>query len=167
MNRRNAAVARVGIACLLALASASAVSAATIEREFRYPPNRFHVDRARGIVDVDLPGAVREFRPGRPDLPAAAEIVDVPDGMRVAGVRVVDFATVPLAPQIRLLSSMVMKHGLGAIERTAPDPAFFDRSGMQPQIPVTLGYQGFQRGRHIAYLLVSPARWDPVSGRLE
>jgi len=31
---------------------------------------------------------------------------------------------------------------------------------MQPEVPVTLGYQGFQRGQSIALLQVTPARWS-------
>ena len=98
---------------------------------------------------------MRELRPGRPDLPSTVEIIDVPDGMRVSGVHVIDLQTAPLASGVKLVSAAKVKPGLGPIERTTPDLAFFAHTGMQPDVPVSLGYQGFQRDRHIAYLLVT------------
>jgi len=38
---------------------------------------------------------------------------------------------------------------------------------MQPGTPVALGQQGSERGSDVAYLRVTPVRWDAVSGRLE
>src|SRR5262245_17757183 len=159
MSRRNSTVVLIGILCALALIPA-AVQAAEIQRDFNFPAQQIHVNAAAGIVDLDLPGAMREFRAGRPDLPSVVQVVDVPEGMRVAGVRVVDLRTEPLASGIKLATAARVKPGLGTVERKAPDPAYFGRAGMQPEVPVALGYQGFQRGRHVAYLLVSPVRWD-------
>ncbi len=165
MIRRNSAVVCAGFLCVSLFAAA--VQAATVEREFRYSSDRIHVNAAQGTVDVDLPGATREFRPGRPDLPLVTERVDLPDGMRVTGVRVIELVTAPLGPRVKLASSMVVKPGLGAIARTPPDAQFFSRPGMQPEIPVSLGYQGFQRGQHVALLAVAPVRWNAGTGALE
>ncbi len=139
----------------------------TLQRTFRYSAASIHVRAHDGVVDLALPGAMREFRPGHPDLPLASETVELPAGFKVGSVRITDLRTVPLAGGVRVPSAMVVKPGLGAIERTAPAAAWFQHAGFQPEVPVTLGYQGWERGRHLALLQVCPVQWDAISGDLQ
>jgi hypothetical protein len=85
----------------------------------------------------------------------------------VTGVEILSIDTEPVAEGVRLQSAQVPKPGTGLIERTAPDPAYFTTDTAQPEVPVELGAQGFGRGRHEAFLRVSPVRWSPRSGRLD
>ncbi len=165
MNRRTTPVVPAAV-LVFACSIVPVVSAATIQREFRYPASQINV-RAEGIIDVERPGATREFRPGRPDLPIVSERIDLPAGMRVASIRVIDLVTAPLANRVEVPSAVIVKPGLGETERTRRSPEFFGRAGMQPSVPVELSYQGFQRGDNLAWLQVSPVRWDASSGRVE
>ena len=165
MYRRITPIVRAAF-LVLGCSLATAASGKTIHQEFHYPSAQVQV-KAGGIVEVDRSGATREFRPGRPDLPLVSERVDVPIGYRVASVRLLKLVTAPLGERVEVPTAMVVKPGLGEIERTPRNAAFFSHAGMQPSIPVELGYQGFQRGSNVAWLQVSPVRWDAVSGRLE
>src|SRR5262245_12414511 len=153
---------------ILSLPVAPAISA-TLEREFRYDAARFSVIQKGGETLVDMKGAVaRPFIPGRPDLPVLSEMIDLPPDVRVTGVEVTSIGTELLAPSLRIPTAARAKPGLAPIERTDPDPAYYKRAGFLPTSSlVTLGDQGWMRGRHIASLRVSPVRWDPASGRLE
>ncbi len=144
-----------------------ALAASTLEREFRYPAGAVSLTPRDGMVEVDLPNALREFVPGSPDLPWTSERVTIPIGTRVSGVEVVAIETAPLAEGVRLPTSIRVAPGLGPFERTPADPAFYGRPGFQPDVPVVLGAQGFERGEAVATLRVCPVRWSAVSGRLE
>ncbi|MEK7823590.1 MAG: C25 family cysteine peptidase [Candidatus Eisenbacteria bacterium] len=115
-----------------------------------------------------MKGASREFTPGRPDLPLLGEPVELPDGVRVTGVEVISLGTAVLSARARVPAAIKALPGLGPIVRTEPDPAFYGRSGFaSPAAQATLGYEGWMRGKHVAWLQVKPVRWDPASGRLE
>lgn len=152
----------------LLLASAGTSHAATaIERDFRYDANRVRLANRDGYTHVDAAGSMREFRPGHPDLPWLTERVDLPAGMRVTGVEILTVETDPLASGARIAPAAVVKAGIEPLERTAPDPRFFSAATPQPEELVGLGQQGSLRGRDVAYLRVSPVRWNPSTGSLE
>ncbi len=155
------------LSLLLVATTGTAHSATVIERDIPLDPAHVHVTSRDGFAQVEAAGAMREFRAGRPDLPWISQRVDLPDGMRVVSVEVVDQAFEPLARGVRLAPAMVARPGLGPVERTAPDPQYFGASAPQPEQLVVLGEQGFLRGRHVAYLRVSPARWNPATGLVE
>jgi hypothetical protein len=165
MNRRS--FLAVGLGLLALVSAAPAAPAQGFEHEFRYAPELFTVAEREGLTHVVVAGATREFRAGRPDLPWLGEMVEVPAGFRVAGVRVVVLETAPLKERAMLPSAVEPRPGLEPVERTAPDPEYFSRAGFQPGSPVRLGYQGWMRGRNMASFEVCPVRWDAVSGRLE
>src|SRR5258705_11928989 len=77
---------RLGLACLAAslLAAVSTAHAATtLEREFRYPAGRISLaHNADGTTQVVMSGMERDFTPGHPDRPLAAEQVVSPAGHR-------------------------------------------------------------------------------------
>ncbi|MBI5710352.1 MAG: VCBS repeat-containing protein [Candidatus Eisenbacteria bacterium] len=160
--------ASVGAGLLASVLVGVAPAATTLEREFRYGPERFALVRlADGTTAVEMPGAIHEFTAGRPDLPQQGEVLELPAGMRVTAVEVVTLETAPLAAGVRMASAIVTRPGVEPVERSAPDPAWYQRSGFEPGVPVRLGVQGFARGREVATLNVTPLRWDPASGVLE
>ncbi len=154
---------------LAVLLLASGVArAATFDREFGYGPDRFRLGRnADGTTQVEMGVASRDFTPGSPDLPMVGERIELPAGMRVTRVEVVALETAPLAASARIPSAVVVKPGLGPVERTTPNAALFAHRGFLPEQAVTLGLQGEQRGHNVAYLQVAPVRWDPSTGALE
>ena len=141
---------------------ASAAPADELVREFRYDAARVHVARANGLTHVELDGDVSQARPGEADLPVVGERVEIPVGSSVARLEIVTLETAPLADGARIAAVPVMRPG-------EPEPAPAAISGTAPPVavPAVLGYQGFQRERHYAWVMVSPVRWDPASGRLE
>src|SRR5881296_3725765 len=108
-------------AAFLAISSAGPLRADTaIEREFSFDPARIRIERAGGTLQVSVPGGMREFRPGRPDLPWRSERIDLPAGMRVRDVQVLALESRPLPEGGRLPSAIRPTPGLGTLERTEP-----------------------------------------------
>jgi hypothetical protein len=161
---RTAALAPAALALALSIPASAAT---TEEREFRFAADRFELRRSGGATEVHVRGGVEDPTPGRPALPWLAETLEVPAGLRVARVEIVGADYEPLAGGVRLPSAAVMRPGIAAVERTAPDPAYFERAGFQPGMPVRLGPQGFQRGRTLAEIRLCPVRWDAATGALE
>ncbi|HET7225773.1 MAG TPA: C25 family cysteine peptidase [Candidatus Eisenbacteria bacterium] len=160
--------AAVAVCLLTAGAAQSATLPTVLDREFRYDASRIRLGRnADGTVQVTMARAMRDMAPGHADLPLVAERVDLPPGTRVAKVEVVDVETEALASGARIPSAVVVKPGLGPIERTAPDPQVFARDAWQPSALAAMGAQGDQRGANVAWLQVAPVRWNPVTGALE
>src|SRR5438046_2762599 len=94
-------------AALLMMSSAGvAVAQSAIEREFSFDPSRVRIEQAAGALQVSVPGTMREFRPGRPDLPWTSERVDLPIGMRIRSVRILSLDSRPLAESGRLQSAI-------------------------------------------------------------
>src|SRR5262245_49388697 len=106
-------------AAFLMITLAGAVRAqSAIEREFTFDPARVRVERAGGTLQVSVPAAMREFRSGRPDLPWSSERIELPIGMRVRGVRILELESRPLADSGRLPSAIRPTPGLGTPERS-------------------------------------------------
>jgi hypothetical protein len=164
MTKRLASVASLFL--LLAI-SLPAAAATVIERDIVIAPEKVRMSVKDGIADVRFLGGTREFQPGRPDLPMTSEKVVLPPGMRVAGVEMVSMQSEPLSGAVRVAPAFRMRPGVIVPDRTDEDPAFYRHVGMQPEVPVALGYQGSERGINVAFLQVHPVRWDAVSGRLE
>ena len=152
---------------LLLLASASSVSALTIERDMRFDASRLRITSSKGEVTLEARGGTHEFTAGRPDLPWVSERVDLPAGMKVTGIEVLSVETELLRDAVRLAPAPVTRPGAGPLERTSADASYYSRAGFQPEQLVSVGSQGSLRGRNVAYLRVAPARWDAASGRLE
>jgi hypothetical protein len=166
----------MGATALVLVTVPHQVRAATVTRgpavsaqefEFHYGPNQVWATRSDGKTRVEAGRGALEERPGQPDLPSVSENVEVPAGMRVTGVEVLELETVPLADDASVPPALKIKPGLEPEERTAPDAASYARVGFQPEIPVRVGYQGMQRERNVVALQVWPARWDPSTRRLE
>ena len=159
------------VAALFCVSMAMMVSlpagAATIEREYSFRADAISLGREGDRTVASVRGAQPEYRAGRPDLPWIQERVELPDGQRVQHLEVISVETAPLAEGVLLASAIRPKPGLGPIERTAPDPQFYGGSGVQPSAQVEFGVQGYEDGKSVALLRVSPLRWDPASGRLE
>ncbi len=155
------------LTALVLSAAAPDVSALTLEREVRFDPERVRIRTEGGVTTVEAAGGTHEFTPGRPDLPWVAERVDLPAGMKVTAVEVVEVETAPLAGRLRVATAPLARPGAGPGERTAEDARAYGRAGFQPERLAALGVQGSLRGRLVAYLRVAPARWDAASGRLE
>ena len=147
--------------------TAPALGATLLEHEVRFGPDRVRLENRDGHVGLVTPGAVPEPRAGRPDLPWFGERVDLPAGVKVASVELVSIETEPVAEHVTIESARIPQAGSQAVVRSAPDPAVFASAQAQPEVPVELGYQGYRRGRHEAWLRVSPVRWTPSSGHLE
>jgi len=145
----------------------AAHSASVIEREFRYDAGRVRLTTRDGFTHVDVTGAMREFRPGHPDLPWVTERIELPAGLRATAVEVTGIEIGVLASEARIAPAAVVRAGIEPLERTRPDPRFFAATTAQPEDFVGLGEQGSQRGRNVAYLRVSPVRWNPSTGELE
>jgi hypothetical protein len=152
---------------LVMLAAARDASALTLEREIRLDPARVRIGARHGVTTVEAVGGTHEYAPGRPDLPWVSERVDLPSGMKVTAVEVLEVATEPGVQAARLATAPVVRPGAGPLERTAEDARYYGKDGFQPEKLVELGHQGSLRGRQVAYLRVAPARWDARSGRLE
>ena len=86
------------------------------------------------MTDVEVKGATREFTAGRPDLPWVGERVEIPSGLKVVGVEVVSIESAPLAERAMMPSAILPRPGLGPIERTAPDPEYFARVRVNPDL---------------------------------
>ena len=142
-------------------------AATTVTREYRYEAARLRLEPAAGGVAVRCEGGLPEYRVGRPDLPVVAERLSLPPDMRLAGVEVERMETEPFAQGVRVAPAPEIRPGLERPGAAAPDPGLFDRAGFQPEIPVSPGLQGCEDGERVAWLLVSPVRWDARSGRLE
>ncbi|HKQ57260.1 MAG TPA: C25 family cysteine peptidase [Candidatus Eisenbacteria bacterium] len=157
------------VACLLIPVSTAFAAPTVIEKEIRYDAGRFSLSEKDGQVLVGMKGSSsREDVAGRPDLPQISEMIDLPPDARIARVEVLSLGTELLSAAARVPTAAKARPGLGPIDRTDPDPAFYRRAGFAPwSEQVTVGYQGWMRGRHIASLKVSPVRWDATSGRLE
>ena len=153
------------VAGMLGLVAAAGATT-TIERQFGYDTGRLHVGQKLGYTSVELPGAQRESRAGHPDLPWLSERIELPAGMHVTGVEVVDLATRVVAQGANVAPAIVPAPGLGPIERSKPDAAFFASSTAQPDEMVALGAQGDMRGHNVAMLRVSPSQWLPSTGEV-
>lgn len=155
------------VVCALLTLAPAARADLTVEREFRYADRQIRVSTRGGVTAVRLAGAMREDAAGRPDLPWLSERVDLPPGMKVTAVTVTGLATSLLAADVHLPAAAIPAHGVGAPARSQPDPRWFAGAAFQPDPLVQLGVQGDLRGRNVAYLRVSPTRWNPATGRLE
>src|SRR5437867_3330158 len=87
-----------------------ASSAATLEREYRFGPERVTVDRAGDQTLVKVSGGVADVRPGRPDLPWVSETVELPAGQRVARLEIVTVETEQVAAGVSIPSTVIPEH---------------------------------------------------------
>ncbi|MFI5370378.1 MAG: C25 family cysteine peptidase [Candidatus Eisenbacteria bacterium] len=162
-------LARQVLACALAaLPLAAPARASTTEtHEFRYDVGRIRLVPESGTTRIQVDGGVPERRAGHPDLPTIAERLEIPAGMRVDRVEVVTLETAPLGEPVMVAPAREVRRDDGPEPATAPDPALYASAAFQPDLPVRLGYQGYQRENHYAWLEVTPVRWAAASGRLE
>ena len=158
------------LASLVALAFivlASTASALTIERTLTLDAAKLRVSSSQGLTMIEALGGTHEFTPGRPDLPWVAERVDLPAGMKVTGVEVVSFQSELLRDGVRVAPAPVIRPGAGPGERTVADARAYATTGFLPEQLASVGTQGSQRGRNVAFLRIAPTRWNPSTGQLE
>jgi hypothetical protein len=154
------------VVCLILLAT-SALAAPILTREFTFAPDLLHLDAHDGFTDIRVDGAAPSVDFGMPELPWLSRFVDLPAGMQVASLEIVDTAFEPVAQGVRLESAWTVLPGASNPTRSAPDPWAFARPGLQPAQPAELTVQGWQRGQGVAGLRVCPVRWEASTGRLE
>ena len=123
---------------LLVLSATAACAGTSFEREFTFNADQVHLDAHDGVTVVRVDGAVPSVDAGRPELPWLPEFVDLPQGMQVASVQVVEFAFEPLAIGVRLPSGWTQVAGAPGPARSTPDAWEFARPGAQPAQPVEL-----------------------------
>jgi hypothetical protein len=157
----------LAVTAIALVAGGAAGAATTLERELSFDPASVRIATHDGITDIAFPGATREFRAGQPDLPWVGRRIELPAGQRLIRVEVIGIESAPLAGGVRLASAVIPQPGLGPVTRSSPDPATFSTRGFLPAVPAELGGQGFERGAGVAWVNVSPVRWDPEGGRLE
>ena len=158
----------IPLVVLVVSAVARNASALTLEREVRIDPARVSVSIAQGVASVEARGAAtREYRAGQPDLPWISERVDLPAGMKLTRVEVLAVETQPLADGVRVPPALSSRPGSAPGERSLEDAAVFASPTFQPEVLALPGVQGSLRGRNVAFLRISPSRWNPQTGALE
>src|SRR5258706_3216635 len=111
----------LSLVAVLAILPAAA-HAAAIDHEIRFDPEGVIAHWRGDTVEVSLRGGLRDFTPGRPDLPLHAERVDLPPGMRVRAVTVTGIERRPLAARATFLPTFQIRREGEPPERTRPDP---------------------------------------------
>jgi hypothetical protein len=117
-------------------------------------------------VEVGFRGALHRAAPGRPDLPSVVERVELPAGMRIRAASAAEIEFEPAGGARHVPAAWKPVAGGGAV-RSRPDADAYAALSFLPERPVEVGYQGSLRGRRLAWLVVSPVRWSPATGRLE
>jgi hypothetical protein len=87
--------------------------------------------------------------------------------MRLTRVEVLAAETQPLADGVRVLPALSAKTGSLPGERSLADASVFSSPVFQPEVLALPGAQGSLRGRNVAYVRISPSRWNPQTGALE
>ena len=99
-------------AAIAVAASAGPVfSATTLQREYRFGPDRVTVERKGDETQVRVLGGIADVRPGRPDLPWVSETVQLPAGQRLARVEVVSVETEHVASGVSIPTTVSVGHG--------------------------------------------------------
>ncbi len=101
-------------------------------------------------------GALEGLEPGAPALPVIVRRVGLPEGALVEGVELVEVEE-ELVSDSFPVKTLEMPRVPGV---PAPEVRPFQFKGRWPQSPVRLAYQGFSRGRGVAFLLFFPAASD-------
>lgn len=163
MYSRHSSILFVFIALLIAASGAFASRSVTVA----VSESEVTLDAGRDYTRVALDGGRSLAQPGEPELPARVLSFAVPDGMRVAGVRVsasdelvLDRGRVvfPAQPEAAI--------GQPAPAWVEPDQAIYSASGVYPvERGIVLG-SGFLAGQGIATVAVYPVRWRPDTGEL-
>src|SRR5438093_2721335 len=98
------------VVCLILLAT-GALAAPTLTREFTFTPDLLHLDAHNGFTDLRVDGAAPSVDVGMPELPWLSKFVDLPAGMQVASLEIVDAAFEPVAQGVRLESAWAVLPG--------------------------------------------------------
>src|SRR5258708_3598398 len=120
-NRHLLLLVAAGLASLSALAHADQI----LDRTITISADRVTAHTVRGVTSVAARGGMVETRAGRPALPWISERVDLPDGMRIANVEVLDVRVSPIADAVRVPSAAVPRPGLEPDALTPEDPRWF------------------------------------------
>ncbi|HPH40542.1 MAG TPA: C25 family cysteine peptidase [Candidatus Fermentibacter daniensis] len=115
-----------------------------------------------------LPFGYTGIDEGYPDLPSYPEWVSIPAGVRATGIETVsaEWADVPGDWRIRPLPAPAVLSSTQSAS-AIPDPAVYGTNAFWPTEPVRLAGTGFRDGEPCAELIVTPLRYNPVTGMMQ
>lgn len=115
-----------------------------------------------------LPFGYTGIDEGEPDLPSYPEWVAIPEGVRATAIETVSekWADLPGAWRIRPLPAPAILSSTQCA-LAAPDQEIYGTNAYWPSEPVRLAGTGFRGGVPCAELIVTPLRYNPVTGRIQ
>lgn len=151
--------------CLLSGTCLASEQALSLHFDFERGGLSFQTDD-RGFIEISSPDLVFHEPAGHPDLPASPLRVALPPGTRATGVRLVDAEYEELSERGVVAPAPILVFGGGDLPAD-PDPAAYSQTGFIPDTGIRLMSSGTLLGFSMAYLEVSPVRWDPGTGEME
>ena len=122
----------------------------SIEVGFKAP--ELHLEAGRVLAA----GALEGLEPGAPALPVLVRRLELPEGAMVERVEILE-VKYELVSDSFPVKTLAMPRIPGVSTPKVPE---FQFRGRWPESPVRLAYQGFSRGRGVAFLLFFPAASD-------
>ena len=108
-----------------------------------------------------------ETTAGWPDLPLVSERIDLPPGMKLKAVTARGARWSTLAPTARVRRVPAMRVTTDALGRPRAGAARTLAVAQGEPPTVELGYQGYMRGKNVAWVQVRPVRWSASTTKLE
>lgn len=105
---------------------------------------------------------------GCPDLPSYPEWVSIPEGVRATGISTfeAEWRDLPGAWRIRPLPAPAILSSTQSVP-SVPDPAVYGTDAFWPSEPVRLAGTGYRDDAPCAELIVTPLRYNPVTGVMQ
>ena len=105
---------------------------------------------------------------GCPDLPSYPEWVSIPEGVRATGISTfeAEWRDLPGAWRIRPLPAPAILSSTQSVP-SVPDPAVYGTDAFWPSEPVRLAGTGYRDDAPCAELIVTPLRYNPVTGVID
>ena len=168
MPRRSRSTLLLLLATLLAGAfAAPGVRAASIHREVRLDLTRLQVESGPAGSTVHLPGLPTTWEQGLPELPYAVVTLLVPQGQRVAAVRVVGGAPPRVVgAAVTLQEAQPQRTDAGDLVLPRPPRLQASAAALYPALEAEPGGSGALHGYQLASLRLYPVRYEAGSGRI-